>query len=88
MSEQLAVDMREAARRLGLSPRTIAKLISAGEMPSRKVGRRRIIPIRALEAFANGVQSQRKRHPKGAPSKQADAKRDAAVISHRDASTL
>jgi excisionase family DNA binding protein len=47
----LAIDIREAARRLSLSPRTIATLISNQELPSRKVGRRRIIPVAALEAF-------------------------------------
>jgi excisionase family DNA binding protein len=47
----LAVGMVEAARRLGLSARTVATLVSRHELPSRKVGRRRIIPIAALEAF-------------------------------------
>lgn len=47
----LAVGMLEAARRLGLSARTIATLVSRHELPSRKVGRRRIIPVVALEAF-------------------------------------
>ena len=50
-SEVLAVDVREAARRLSLSPRTVASLISRRELPSRKVGRRRIIPVSALELF-------------------------------------
>jgi excisionase family DNA binding protein len=48
---KLAVGMAEAALRLGLSARTIANLIKRNELPSRKVGRRRIIPIAALEAF-------------------------------------
>lgn len=47
----LAVGMAEAARRLGLSTRTVATLVSRHEMPSRKVGRRRIIPVVALEVF-------------------------------------
>jgi len=47
----LAVGIAEAARRLGLSPRTVATLLSRQELPSRKVGRRRIIPVQALEAF-------------------------------------
>lgn len=47
----LAVGIAEAARRLGLSPRTVATLLSTQELPSRKVGRRRIIPVHALEAF-------------------------------------
>ena len=52
MDDQLlAVDIREAARQLSLSPRTVANLVSTRELPSRKVGRRRIIPVTALEAF-------------------------------------
>jgi excisionase family DNA binding protein len=47
----LAVGMAEAARRLGLSARTIATLVLRRELPSRRVGRRRIIPVVALEAF-------------------------------------
>ena len=47
----LAVGMAEAARRLGLSTRTVATLVSRRQLRSRKVGRRRIIPVGALEAF-------------------------------------
>ena len=47
----LAVGIVEAARRLGLSARTVATLVSRHELPSRRVGRRRIIPVAALEAF-------------------------------------
>jgi excisionase family DNA binding protein len=47
----LAVGIAEAARRLSLSTRTVATLILRRELPSRKVGRRRIIPVLALEAF-------------------------------------
>lgn len=49
--EVLAVSVREAARRLGVSPRTVATLISRGELVSRKIGRRRVIPTDALEKF-------------------------------------
>ena len=47
----LAVGIVEAARRLGLSARTVATLVSRHELPSRRVGRRRIIPVAALEVF-------------------------------------
>ena len=47
----LAVGMAEAARRLGLSARTVATLVLRRQLGSRKVGRRRIIPVAALEAF-------------------------------------
>jgi excisionase family DNA binding protein len=47
----LAVNVLEAARRLGVSPRTIATLLARGELASRRVGRRRVIPVHALENF-------------------------------------
>jgi len=47
----IAVGMAEAARRLGLSVRTIATLVARRDLPSRKVGRRRIIPVSALARF-------------------------------------
>jgi len=51
MQDALAVNIPEAARRLGLSARTVAALVSRGQLTSRKVGRRRIIPVLALEVF-------------------------------------
>jgi excisionase family DNA binding protein len=47
----LAVSVPEAGRRLGLSARTVTNLVRLKELPSRKVGRRRIITVAALEAF-------------------------------------
>jgi len=65
-NDLIAIDIREAARRLSISPRTVAALISRRELPSRKVGRRRIIPVVALEAFATGTQgSGRTRRTEG-----------------------
>ena len=55
----LAVGIAEAARRLGLSARTIATLVLRRELPSRKVGRRRIIPVVGLEAFARSEHEER-----------------------------
>jgi excisionase family DNA binding protein len=63
----IAVGMAEAARRLGLSARTIATLLLRRELPSRKVGRRRIIPVAALEAFV------RTGHPKPVEAHQGDS---------------
>ena len=54
----LAVGLAEAARRLGLSTRTVASLVLRRELPSRKVGRRRIIPVVALEAFVRAGASR------------------------------
>jgi excisionase family DNA binding protein len=49
MNEILAVSVAEAARRLGVSHRTVGYLVASGELHSRKIGRRRIIPLSALE---------------------------------------
>jgi excisionase family DNA binding protein len=51
--KEIAIGIAEAARRIGVSTRTLATLIARDEIPSRKVGRRRIIPIAALETFVN-----------------------------------
>lgn len=51
--KEIAVGISEAARRLGVSARTLANLIAQNDIPSCKVGRRRIIPVTALEAFVN-----------------------------------
>jgi hypothetical protein len=49
--QRLAVDIRQAARMLSVSPRTIQNYISVKLLPIRKIGRRTVIPMRALEAF-------------------------------------
>ena len=48
-SEGGAVNVEEAARRLGISPRGVARLLASGELPSLRVGRRRLVPLGALE---------------------------------------
>jgi len=48
---EITISIDEAARRLGLSSRTVATLIRRHELPSRKIGRRRLIAVRDLEAF-------------------------------------
>ena len=50
-SEPLAVSVTEAARRLSLSPRTVATLIALRELRSVKIGRRRLVPVKALQDF-------------------------------------
>lgn len=50
-NDRLAVDVREAAYRLSVSPRTIQNYIHAKLLPSRKLGRRTVVPVRALEIF-------------------------------------
>jgi excisionase family DNA binding protein len=50
-SERLAVGIREAAQMLSVSPRTIQNYLRAKMLPARKIGRRTVIPVRALENF-------------------------------------
>lgn len=44
----------EAAEILGLSRTTAYKAIHDGEIPSIKIGRRRLVPLAALEAMIDG----------------------------------
>ncbi len=50
--QPILVPMRRAAELLGVSVRTVQNLITAKELPSRKIGRRRLIPYSALQALA------------------------------------
>jgi excisionase family DNA binding protein len=50
-THKIAVSVREAAAMLSISPRTIQNYIAAKLLPARKIGRRTVIPVRALEAF-------------------------------------
>jgi excisionase family DNA binding protein len=43
---------KDAAQRLGISLRTLDYIISNGLLPVRKIGRRSLISVRALEQFA------------------------------------
>lgn len=50
----LFLSRTETARLMGISLRTLEKLIAAGEIPSRRLRRRRLIPREFLEALAKG----------------------------------
>ena len=70
MGEVLNVSVSEAARRLGVCARTVANLIQAKELISRRIGRRRVIPVAELERF------NRRDHPVPKPIKPAKAPPD------------
>lgn len=53
--EALAVGAVEAARLLGLSPRTVATLTAQGVLPSFCVGRRRLYSIERLRAWVESA---------------------------------
>jgi excisionase family DNA binding protein len=48
------LSIADAARLLNVSRTSLYSLMDAGELPSRHVGRRRLIPRAALEAYAEG----------------------------------
>jgi excisionase family DNA binding protein len=73
----VAVDVREAARRMSVSPRTVTSLIARRQLPSRKVGRRRIIPVAALETFILG---QTESSPSLRRTRKTSGKNKAAAI--------
>jgi excisionase family DNA binding protein len=50
-NEKLAISVSEAAVRLSVSARTVWSLIARGEIPTRRIGRRRVIQVAALETF-------------------------------------
>ena len=48
---ELAISVEEAARRLGLSRNLAYAMAQRGELPTVRAGRRRIVPLQALEAW-------------------------------------
>lgn len=50
-TKKLLVSVRVAAEMLSLSQRTIENYVKSKVIPARKVGRRTLIPVRALETF-------------------------------------
>jgi excisionase family DNA binding protein len=46
-----AIDLKTAARRVGVCWRTMHRLVSTGELKSIKIGRRRVVRIEALRAY-------------------------------------
>jgi excisionase family DNA binding protein len=52
------VDEREAARFLGVSPRTIWTLAANGELPTVKIGRRKMYSVESLKEFVLARESR------------------------------
>jgi excisionase family DNA binding protein len=50
----LLVDVPEACRLLSVSRTVVYELMSAGKLPYRKIGARRVLPRAGLEQFAAG----------------------------------
>jgi len=49
--EPLAVDIAEACRLTGLGRSKLYQLMSAGEIPSVKIGKRRVVPVDSLRQW-------------------------------------
>jgi excisionase family DNA binding protein len=49
--EPLAVDIPEACRLTGLGRSKLYELLTAGEIPSVKVGKRRVVPVASLRQW-------------------------------------
>ncbi len=61
MSDQTAiqsqyVSIKEVCELTGLSRTFVARRLASGELPSRKIGRRRLISRAALAAFLDGAE--------------------------------
>jgi len=54
--QPLLISKSETARLWGISVRMLEKMIRAGKVPSRVLGRRRLIPRSFVESFVRGVQ--------------------------------
>ena len=48
---RLAVGLDEAARMLNISRRTLEGYVAAKSLPTRKIGRRRVVMLRSLDEF-------------------------------------
>jgi len=66
---KLAVSVRDAAAMLGISPRSVQNYIHTKLLPARKIGRRTVISVRALELFLRTDQPS----PVSKPAGNADA---------------
>jgi excisionase family DNA binding protein len=77
--ERLLYSKREAASALGVSIRTLETLVSLNQLRSVRIGRRRMVSRRALEAFV------RRDHPTIRESGDARASKAPAVATHTQA---
>lgn len=60
MSEQILLPINEAMTRLGIKRTTFYALMKEGKVPFVHIGRRRLVAVRDLEDFVEGLRSGRK----------------------------
>lgn len=58
-AEPLTVSVEEAAKRLGVSPATIRRMLVAGLIQSVRIGKRRMVPMSELRRLAEPVPAQK-----------------------------
>jgi excisionase family DNA binding protein len=58
VSDELLVKIGEGARRCDVSERTMRRLVFEGTVRSVKVGRRRLIPVTALQEYVDALQAE------------------------------
>jgi excisionase family DNA binding protein len=56
--EPLFVSVKNGAKRAGIGRDAMYSLVKSGRIPSLAVGRKRLIPVAALERFAEDVMSE------------------------------
>lgn len=59
MADRLTMTVQEAADALGISRNTAYELVHQGQIPSVRLGRRLLVPTKALHAWLEG-QAERK----------------------------
>ena len=55
-TERMTLSVEEAAGVLGISRALAYELVARGELPSLRLGRRIVVPHRALERFVDGIE--------------------------------
>ena len=60
--ETIALDKTQTAKRLGLAPNTVSKLLESGQLRGRKVGSRWIISARAIAEFLGDLPNKTASH--------------------------
>ena len=56
MSDEILVNSKEAARRIGISKRFYLSIVSSGKIPQGiQLGRRRLWPVKDLEQWVDGM---------------------------------
>jgi excisionase family DNA binding protein len=55
VSDELLIDLDEAARRLSMCRRSVQTLVYASELRAVRIGRSRRISVADLEAYVNGL---------------------------------